>query len=84
MSDEHNHSTHSSDPIVGHGGTAYEGNDVQAGVVIWSLFIVAALAVAGFVLMFGVQKYFEARRLRKCKSTLGRIFRKCVPLRKKG
>jgi hypothetical protein len=59
MSDEHNHSPHSSDPIVGHGGTAYEGNDVKPGVVIWSLFIVAALVVAGFLLMAGVQKYFE-------------------------
>jgi len=59
MSDNHN-STPSTDPIVGHGGTAYEGNDVKAPVVIWSLFIVAALGIAGFVLMLGVQRYFEA------------------------
>jgi len=59
MSDSH-HSTPSSDPIVGHGGTAYEGHDVKAPVVVWSLFIVAALGVLGFVLMLGVQKYFEA------------------------
>jgi hypothetical protein len=45
---------------VGHGGTAYEAHDVKAGVVVWSLIIVAGLAVGGFVLMFGVQKYFEA------------------------
>jgi hypothetical protein len=59
MSEEHGHSVSESDPIVGHGGTAYEGNDVKAGVVIWSLLIVAGLAVTGFVLMLGVQKYFE-------------------------
>jgi len=60
MSDNHNSTPHASDPIVGHGGTAYEGHDVKAPVVIWSLLIVAGLAVAGFVLMLGVQKYLEA------------------------
>ena len=50
---------HISNPVVGYGGTAYEGHDVKAGVVIWSLVIVAALVVAGFVLMLGVQKYLE-------------------------
>ena len=28
---------HLSEPIVGHGGTAYEGRDVKAGVVVLSL-----------------------------------------------
>jgi hypothetical protein len=45
---------------MGHFGTAYEGHDVKAGVVIWSLIIVAGLAIAGFILMIGVQKYLEA------------------------
>jgi hypothetical protein len=55
----HSEKPHVSDPIIGHGGTAYEGHDVKAGVVVWSLIIVAGLAVLGFVLMLGVQKYFE-------------------------
>ncbi len=57
MSEQHSQPT--SDPVVGHGGTAYEGHDVPAGVVVWSLVIVAGLAVAGFILMIGVQKYLE-------------------------
>jgi hypothetical protein len=60
MSAEHGHSAPpSSDPILGHGGTNYEGNDVKAPIVVWSLVIVAGLAVAGFLLMLLVQKYFE-------------------------
>ena len=49
-----------SEPIVGHGGTSYEGLDVHASVVIWSLAIIAALALGAFGLMIGVQKYMEA------------------------
>jgi hypothetical protein len=60
MSEEHVHSAPASDPVLGHLGTNYEGNDVKAPIVVWSLIIVAGLAVAGFVLMLGVQKYFEA------------------------
>lgn len=58
MSDNH-HSIVESEPVHGHDGIAYEAKDVKAGVVIWSLLIVAALGVAGFVLMLGVQKFFE-------------------------
>jgi hypothetical protein len=59
MSELNHHPEHLSEPIVGHGGTAYEGRDVRAGVVVWSLIIVAGLAAAGFALMLGVQKYLE-------------------------
>jgi hypothetical protein len=59
MSDTH-HSEVSSTPVHGHDGIAYEANDVKAPIVVWSLLIIAALAVAGFVLMLGVQKYLEA------------------------
>lgn len=60
MSEHHDSSAPYSEPVVGHGGTAYEGHDVKAPIVVWSLIIVAALALTGFVLMLGVQKYFEA------------------------
>jgi hypothetical protein len=60
MSEKESHPAPVSDPIIGHGGTAYEGHDVHPGVVIWSLAIVAALALAGFGLMLGVQKYLES------------------------
>jgi hypothetical protein len=63
MSEHETHIPPSSDPIVGHGGTAYEGNDVHPGVVIWSLAIIAALVAAGFALMIPVQKYFENTHL---------------------
>jgi hypothetical protein len=59
MSEQHDHPTPLSEPIIGHGGTAYEGRDAKAPIIIWSLAIVAGLAVAGFVLMLGVQKYFQ-------------------------
>jgi hypothetical protein len=59
MSEETQHAAPVSEPIVGHGGTAYEGVDVQAGVVVWSLVIIAALALGAFALMIGVQKYME-------------------------
>ena len=58
MSEEH--PVPLSEPIIGHGGTNYEGRDVKPGIVIWSLIIVASLAVAAFLLMVGVQKYIEA------------------------
>jgi hypothetical protein len=48
-----------SEPVMGHGGTAYEAHDVGPGVVIVSLAIIAALALAGFALMLGFQKYME-------------------------
>lgn len=57
MSD--NHQSVETEPIHGHDGIAYEAVDVKAGVVIWSLLIVAALGIAGFVLMLGVQKFLE-------------------------
>jgi len=56
---EHDSKPHSSTPILGHLGTNYEGNDVKAPIVVWSLVIVAGLAVTGFVLMLGVQKYLQ-------------------------
>jgi len=59
MSEHETHDSTSSDPIIGHGGTSYEGHDVKAGVVVWSLIIVASLCAMGFLLMFGVQKYLE-------------------------
>ena len=58
MSEEHS-SAPVSEPVLGHLGTNYEGNDVKAPIVVWSLVIVAGLAVLGFVLMLGVQRYFE-------------------------
>jgi hypothetical protein len=58
MSDE-KHPLPLSEPIVGHGGTSYEGLDVHPSVVIWSLAIIAALALGAFGLMVGVQKYME-------------------------
>lgn len=48
-----------SEPIMGHGGTAYEGRDVGPGVVIISLIIIAVLVVIGFALMLGFQKFME-------------------------
>jgi hypothetical protein len=54
---EAHHSTPSSDPIIGHGGTAYEGHDAPAGVIVWSLVIVAGLVALGFALMLGVEQY---------------------------
>ena len=63
MSEHETHIPPSSDPIVGHGGTSYEGNDVHPGVVIWSLAIIAALVAVGFALMIPVQKYFETTHL---------------------
>ena len=59
MNEEHSHPTPPTDPIIGHAGTNYEGRDVKAPIVVWSLFIAAALAATGFILMLGVQKYFE-------------------------
>ena len=56
---EEKHPVPLSDPIVGHGGTSYEGLDVHPGVVVWSLAIIAALALGAFGLMVGVQKYME-------------------------
>jgi hypothetical protein len=56
---EEKHPVPLSDPIVGHGGTSYEGLDVHPSVVIWSLAIIAALALGAFLLMIGVQKYME-------------------------
>jgi hypothetical protein len=63
MSDENPHAPPVSEPIVGHGGTAYEGVDVQPGVVVWSLIIIAGLAIGAFILMVGVQKYMEKTHL---------------------
>jgi len=56
---EEKHPVPLSDPIVGHGGTSYEGLDVHPRVVVWSLAIIAALALGAFGLMVGVQKYME-------------------------
>ena len=58
MSDNHD-SVVQSTPIHGHDGIAYEGNDVKAPIVIWSLIIIAMLGASGFILMLGVQKYLE-------------------------
>ena len=58
MSDE-KHPLPLSEPIVGPGGTSYEGLDVHPSVVIWSLAIIAVLALGAFALMIGVQKYME-------------------------
>ena len=57
---EHSHNEPVSIPVHGHDGIAYEANDVKAPIVIWSLIIIAALALAGFILMLGVQKYLQA------------------------
>jgi len=56
---EEKHPVPLSEPIVGHGGTSYEGLDVHPGVVVWSLVIIAGLALGAFGLMIGVQKYME-------------------------
>jgi hypothetical protein len=56
---EEKHPVPLSEPIVGHGGTSYEGLDVHPSVVVWSLGIIAALALSAFALMVGVQKYME-------------------------
>jgi hypothetical protein len=56
---EEKHPLPLSEPIVGHGGTSYEGLDVHASVVVWSLAIIAGLALGAFILMLGVQKYME-------------------------
>ncbi len=43
-------------PVIGADGeTAFEGSDAPAKVVVWSLGIVAMLAVFGFVLTFGIE-----------------------------
>jgi hypothetical protein len=60
VSEEHSHPPPPTDPVMGHAGTHYEGRDAKAPIIVWSLFIVAGLAVTGFVLMLGVQKYFDA------------------------
>jgi hypothetical protein len=67
MSDKHespHHLVHSevppeSNPVVGHGGTAYESVDVKPPTIIWALAIVAVFVALGFILMFPVQKFFE-------------------------
>jgi hypothetical protein len=58
MSSHEEHPVHS-EPVMGHDGTNYEGTDARAGIIVWSLIIVAGLAAAGFALMVGVQRYFE-------------------------
>ena len=56
--------THSRDirsvPVVGMDGTGFESTDAPAKVVVFSLVIVAALAVFAFGLMFGYDKFLEA------------------------
>jgi len=56
----HGHEVHS-EPHTGHGGTSFEGGDARAGVVIWSLGIIALTLVVIFAITIGIQKILEAR-----------------------
>lgn len=64
---EHNHlaappgqEVHS-EPHVGHGGTSFEGGDARAGIVIWSLSLIAITLVVIFAITIGIQKMLEDR-----------------------
>jgi hypothetical protein len=50
-----------SEPHAGHGGTSYEGGDARAGIVIWSLALIAATLVVIFAITIGIQKILEAK-----------------------
>ena len=49
----------STDPVVGHDGTAYEGNDAKAGTVLSSLAVIGGTLVMVFALTIGIQKLLE-------------------------
>ncbi len=48
-----------SEPHLGHDGTNYEGTDAKAGIVIYSLSIIAGTLVFVFILTVGIQKLLE-------------------------
>ncbi len=48
-----------SEPVEGHGGTNYEGVDAHAGLVIWSLAIIAGTLVVVFIMTIGIQKLLQ-------------------------
>lgn len=50
-----------SEPHAGHGGTSFEGGDAKAGVVIWSLSLIALTLVVIFAITIGIQKILEDR-----------------------
>jgi hypothetical protein len=45
-----------SHPVVGHGGTAYENVDASVRMVIFSLFIIAAILVVSFAITIPIQR----------------------------
>lgn len=49
----------SSQPVVGHGGTAYENVDASVRMVILSLFIIAAILVVSFAITIPIQKRLD-------------------------
>jgi len=50
-----------SEPHTGHGGTNFEGGDARAGIVIWSLSLIAGMLVVIFAITIGIQKILEQR-----------------------
>ena len=50
------HSPKHSEPVEGHGGTKFETVDARAGLVIWSLALIAGTLVIVFALTVGIEK----------------------------
>ncbi len=49
------------EPHVGHGGTKFEGTDATAGMIIYSLAIIAGTLVVVFAFTIAIQKYLQER-----------------------
>ena len=48
-----------SEPVEGHSGTSFENLDARAGLVIWSLALIAGTLVIVFIMTVGIQKLLE-------------------------
>ncbi|MBV8831740.1 MAG: hypothetical protein JO108_21225 [Acidobacteriaceae bacterium] len=48
-----------SEPVEGHGGTSFENVDARAGLVIWSLVLIAGTLVVVFIMTVGIQKLLQ-------------------------
>ena len=52
----HSESQPESHPVVGHGGTAFEGGDASVRMVIFSLFVIALILVVSFAITIPIQR----------------------------
>ncbi len=48
-----------SEPVAGHGGTSFENVDAKAGLVIWSLALIAGTLIVVFIMTVGIQKLLQ-------------------------